>query len=196
MLLFLLLRGVSVICLLVSLRSFCLRWSVLVFSSSFFSSFLRWTTWSVGSLLFAVPSLCSLSTSRSSGFFGSLWCSRCLFVFLVTSLLDNMVGLEFDVCCTFTSLFEHIALFRFLWRSVMFLLSYSFFLCHLLFLLVTSLLDNMVGQQSDVCRTYTLLFQHSRSSSFFCCLWCSRCLIHASCVISSSSFSSLLCWTT
>ena len=90
----------------------------------------------------------------------SFFLCHLVFLLLVTSLLDNMVGLESDVCRTFTSLFKHIALFRFLRRSVMFLLSYLFFLCHLVFLLVTSLLDNMVSQEFDVCRTFTLLFQH------------------------------------
>ena len=90
----------------------------------------------------------------------SFFLCHLVFLLLVTSLLDNMVGLESDVCRTFTSLLEHIALFGCLWRSVMFLLSFSFFLCHLVFLLVTSLLDNMVSQEFDVCRTFTLLFQH------------------------------------
>ena len=86
----------------------------------------------------------------------------CHLVFLlVTSLLDNIVGQESDVCRTYTLLFQHFALFRFLRLSVVFPLSYSCFLCHLVFLLLlTSLLDNMVGQEFDVCRTFTLLFQH------------------------------------
>ena len=86
----------------------------------------------------------------------------CHLVFLlVTSLLDNMVGQESDVCRTYTLLFQHFALFRFLRLSMVFPLSYSCFLCHLVFLLLlTSLLDNMVGQEFDVCRTFTLLFQH------------------------------------
>ncbi|XP_062507762.1 uncharacterized protein LOC134184163 [Corticium candelabrum] len=84
-----------------------------------------------------------------------------VFLLLLTSLLDNMVGQEFDVCRTFTLLFQHFALFRFLRLSMVFPLSYSCFLCHLVFLLLlTSLLDNMVGQEFDVCRTFTLLFQH------------------------------------
>ena len=95
-------------------------------------------------------------------FLSALECTGLLvFLLLVISPLDNMVGRESVVCRTFSLLFEHFALFGFLQLSVVFSLSHSFFLCHLVFLLlVTSLLDNMVGQESDVCRTYTLLFQH------------------------------------
>ena len=130
-------------------------------------------------------------------FLSALECTGFLvFLLLVISLLDNIVGRESVVCHTFSLLFEHFALFRFLRLSVLFTLSYPFFLCHLVFLLlVTSLLDNMVGLQSDVCRTFTSLFEHITLFRFFGCLRCSCCLTHSSCVI-SSSFSSLLCWTT
>ncbi|XP_062521865.1 uncharacterized protein LOC134196671 [Corticium candelabrum] len=91
-----------------------------------------------------------------------------VFLLLLTSLLDNMVGQEFDVCRTFTLLFQHFALFRFLRLSVVFLLSYSswkffviLFECRLVFIFSSSLLDNMVIRESDVCRTFTLLFEHS-----------------------------------
>ena len=145
----------------------CLIHASCVISSSFFSSLLCWTTWLVKSLMFAAPSPCSFSISRSSGFFDSLWCSRCLIhascvisssFFFLTSLLDNMVGQEFDVCRTFTLLFQHFALFRFLRLSMVFPLSYS---CRLVFIFSSSLLDNMVIRESDVCRTFTLLFEHS-----------------------------------
>ena len=148
-------------------------------------------------VLVAVWSSCDLFVRLFAFFLSALECTGLLvFLLLVISPLDNMFGREFVVCRTFSLLFEHFALFRFLWLSVVFTLSYSFFLCHLVFLLlVTSLLDNMGGLESDVCRTFTSLFEHialfrflRRSVMFLLSYSCS-------CVI-SSSFSSLLCWTT
>ena len=125
-----------------------------------------------------------------------LW--HLIFQILVTSLVDFTVSRESEVCRNSIPLFEHPALsFRFLCLFVVFLLILSSHVCHLVFFLITSLVDIIISRESEACRNFIPLFEHPALFRFLRLFDGFFCTISFNMHVSSrSSYLSSLLWST